>query len=68
MNAIKRLLILMMISIPLMACDTNDGPAEEFGEKVDNAAESTKDTVKDAADKVGDGVEDACEKVSGKNC
>ena len=57
MNAIKRLLLLMMITAPLMACDTNDGGAEQLGESLDNAAEDTKDAM-----------EDACEEVSGENC
>ncbi|WP_049721133.1 hypothetical protein [Gilvimarinus polysaccharolyticus] len=68
MKVIKNLLLMMLISAPLMACDTNDGGAEKLGEKLDNAAESTKDAVQDTADKVGDGVEDACEEVSGENC
>lgn len=68
MKAIKSLLLMMMITAPLMACDTNDGAAEKMGEKMDNAAESTKDAMGDAADDVGDGMEDACEEVSGENC
>ncbi|WP_041524038.1 hypothetical protein [Gilvimarinus agarilyticus] len=68
MNAIKRLLLLMMVTAPLMACDTNDGGAEQLGESLDNAAEDTKDAMEDAGDKVSDGMEDACEEVSGENC
>ncbi|BFM21711.1 hypothetical protein [Gilvimarinus japonicus] len=68
MKAIKQLLLMMMITVPLMACDTNDGPVEEMGESMDNAAEETKDAMGDAADDVGDGMEDACEEVSGENC
>ena len=29
----------------LAACDTNDGPVEEFGEEVDDAADDAEDAV-----------------------
>lgn len=35
-----------MSTFSLAACDTNDGPAEEVGEEIDDAA----DEVEDAAD------------------
>lgn len=41
----------------LSACD--EGPAEDAGEHIDEAADDTKDAVEDAADDVEDAVDDA---------
>lgn len=68
MNFIKRISLLVLFALPLAACDTNDGGAEQLGEKLDDAAESTRDAVDDAADTVTDAAEDACEEVSSENC
>ncbi|MDO3383508.1 hypothetical protein [Gilvimarinus algae] len=68
MDILKRIALVMMFALPLMACENNDGAAEEFGEKVDNAVDNTRDAMDDAADEVSDGVEDACEEVSDENC
>jgi hypothetical protein len=68
MKVIKQLLLMLLVTAPLMACDTNDGAAEQLGENLDNAAEETQDAMGDAADKIGDGAEEACEEVSGENC
>ena len=38
----------------LAACDDNDGPAEQAGEKIDEATEEAADAVEDAADEVED--------------
>ncbi|MCP8900086.1 hypothetical protein [Gilvimarinus xylanilyticus] len=56
MTMFKRLMLMMMFALPLAACDTNDGPAEEMGENLDNAAEETGDAMDDAADEVEDAV------------
>lgn len=57
MTLIKRMFLLVLFALPLAACDTNDGPAEELGENLDNAAEDTKDAVEDAGDEVEDAVD-----------
>ena len=41
----------------LYGCDTNDGPAEEMGESLDNAGENIEDAAADARN----AAEDACE-------
>ncbi|MEX0618655.1 MAG: hypothetical protein WDZ76_10220 [Pseudohongiellaceae bacterium] len=46
------LFLMMMIGFGLTAC--NEGPAEEFGEDVDEAAENTGDAFQDAADDIDD--------------
>ena len=59
MKNFKNLFILMLLmgSLPaLHACD-NDGPLENAGEAVD-----------DAADDVGDAVEEVCEDATDSNC
>ncbi|UTF59771.1 hypothetical protein [Gilvimarinus sp. DA14] len=57
MSILKRILLLAVFALPLAACDTNDGPAEELGENLDNAAEETGDAMDDAADEVEDAVD-----------
>lgn len=54
MTLIKRMFLLVLFALPLAACDTNDGPAEELGENVDNAAEETRDAMEEAGDEVED--------------
>ena len=54
-------------ALSLAGCD-NDGPAENAGERMDNAYENTKENVKDAADDAGDAIEDACEDATDKDC
>ncbi len=41
------MLALGLIASPLAACDTNDGPLEEAGEEMDEAAEDVEDAVND---------------------
>lgn len=57
MTLIKRMFLLVLFALPLAACDTNEGPAEELGENLDNAAEETRDAVEDAGDEVEDAVD-----------
>lgn len=42
--------------------DSNDGPAEQAGEQIDNAVDSAGDAIEDASDKAGDAIEDAGDK------
>ena len=50
----KKALLMMVLAgfaAPLMVgCEKNEGPLEEAGEKVDEAAKDTKRAVKDATD------------------
>lgn len=68
MQLLKQITIVLLLGLPLVACDSQDGPAEKLGKDVDKALDNTRDTLDDAADEIKDGVEDACEKVSNKNC
>lgn len=51
------LLLAIIAAFGTSGCDSNDGPAEEMGEALDD----TGDNVEDAADDAGDAIEDACE-------
>lgn len=56
MNIAKNSLILLTLlgSIALSACENNDGAFEEAGEQVDRSVENTKDAVEDAGDEIED--------------
>lgn len=40
--------LILPTSFALLGCDSNDGPAEKMGEKVDEAGEEIQDEVDDA--------------------
>lgn len=55
-------LLAIFTGLSLAACADNDGPAENFGEQVDDAISDARDSVEDAADEVreaADEVDDA---------
>ncbi len=54
----KAALLLTMMGLGLAGCD--DGPAEEFGEEVDEAAES----IEESGEEVGDEMEDAADELN----
>ncbi len=61
MKKIMTALFISLFVLPLAACDSNDGPAEELGENVDNAVEEVQEETKAAADKVEDTAEEAAD-------
>jgi ABC-type glycerol-3-phosphate transport system substrate-binding protein len=60
MNAKKTslLLVLLTLALGLAAC-SQDGPAENAGEEIDNAAENFGDAMEDATDDAGNSLEEA---------
>lgn len=69
-----KIMTLMLVSLALVACE-EEGPAERFGEQLDNAAYELEGAARDAADEIdgaatdaANAVEDACEDVSNRNC
>ncbi len=55
-------LLLTMLGACFLATGCSDeGPAEEAGEKIDQAMEDTGEAVDDAADDLGDAVDDAAD-------
>lgn len=55
MKTFSTLIITAALALPLSACDSNDGAAEEAGEKIDNTLE-----------KMGNQIEDSCEELKEK--
>lgn len=68
MSKLKLAFILMMCAMPLVGCDTNEGPAERMGERVDEAADETAESFEDAGERMKEGAEDTCEKLSKEDC
>lgn len=62
LSTIFRTLTLTTLVVLLSACE-QQGPAEEAGEKIDQAMENISDSAKDAADTVGDKVEEMGDKI-----
>lgn len=56
MLQVKRFLMMLVFALPLMACDSQ-GPAEEAGENIDDAASETRDRLDDAGDRMQDAVD-----------
>lgn len=59
MNIAKLVLLLMVGSFAIAGCESDDGPAERTGERLDEAGEELQQAGRDA----GNAVEDACEDV-----
>ncbi len=60
MNAKKTSLFIILLTLALgLAACSQDGPAENAGEKIDNAAEDLGDSMEDATDDAGDALEEA---------
>lgn len=68
MSKLKMAFILLVCSMPLMGCDSDDDAVERMGERVDNAAESTAEGFEDAGERMQEGVEDTCEKLNKEDC
>lgn len=66
MNKSKLLVsvLALLMVVGLSACEK--GPAEEAGEKIDNAAENMGDKIEDATDNAGDALESAGDKIEDK--
>ena len=64
------LLASVLSALSLLACAGNekraDGPAEQAGEKVDNAAVDVKEGAEKATERTGEAVEEAGDKVKEK--
>lgn len=55
MTILKNALIILCLAFPLAACDSNDGKAEQLGEKIDDAVDDVKDKVEDTCEDATDG-------------
>jgi uncharacterized protein YjbJ (UPF0337 family) len=67
-NIFRSLFFALLIGVAVVGMygcpqnDANDGPAEQAGEKIDNAVDNAGDAIEDAGDKAGDAIEDAGDK------
>lgn len=68
MTGFKNAFLVILLAFPLVACDSNDGKAEQMGEKLDKSANEARDKLDDAGDEIKDKVEDNCEKATDKDC
>jgi hypothetical protein len=69
----SKILIALFVMAGMTACD--DGPAENLGESIDNAAYEAEQAARDAADRLDDAatdtanaIEDACEDATDQDC
>lgn len=68
MNIFRSLFFALLIGIAVVGMygcpqnDSNEGPAEQAGEQVDDAVDKAGDAIEDAGDKAGDAIEDAGDK------
>lgn len=53
---IKRLSMISVMLFAISACDSNEGPMEEAGEKIDNATTDLGNKVEDACEGVKEGL------------
>ena len=51
------ILIAIVSTLGFVGCESNDGPAEDAGETLDEAAENTADAVEDACEDAKEGVD-----------
>lgn len=56
-----RIFAALLVFALLAGCTDRDGPAENFGERVDDAADEARDRIEDAADEI----EEAADEVGG---
>ena len=56
---IRTLLIAGVGLMTVAACDTNDGPAEEMGEQIDNTIDETADSAEELGEDMDNAVEEA---------
>jgi hypothetical protein len=67
MNYMKPAIVILGVSMAVGCASSQkepDGPAEQAGESVDEAAEDTKEAAEDAGEKVEEKAEDAKEEIN----
>lgn len=60
------IMALILAGNVLTGCESNDGPAEKAGEKIDNAMENTSEKIDSAIEKTGEEIEEADDKLREK--
>jgi hypothetical protein len=57
-ESLVAVLAMSALLVALSGCDSQEGPAEQAGEKIDNAAEQTGEKIEQAGDAIQDAVQD----------
>jgi predicted small secreted protein len=57
-ESLLAVLITSALLVALSGCDSQQGPAEKAGEKIDNAAEQTGEKIEEAGEAIQDTVQD----------
>lgn len=60
------IMALILAGNVLTGCESNDGPAEKAGEKIDNAMENTSEKIDSAIEKTDEEIEEADDKLREK--
>lgn len=57
---------LLAVLLVIAGCESEQGPAEEAGEQIDETVENVQDSAEDAAESAGDQVEEAADELEEK--
>jgi predicted small secreted protein len=60
------IIALVLAGNVLTGCESNDGPAEKAGEKIDNAIEDTSEKIDNTVEETGEEIEEAADKLREK--
>jgi len=66
MNTILRTFSACLLAAGLSACDQQQGPAEQTGEKIDEALENASEQLQESADAAGEKIEEAGDRLREK--
>ena len=62
----KKLVLAFIAGAAFSACADNDGPAENIGERIDDAVSEARDRLEDARDEAEDAAEDIGDALQGE--
>jgi hypothetical protein len=52
------IMIMVVLGMAVVGCESGEGPAERAGKQIDQAAEQTGDTIDQAVEKAGEKIEE----------
>jgi hypothetical protein len=60
------MLVTLAMSLGLVACSDNSGPAEDLGRQIDDAVEEARDRAEDVADEAREAADEISDAVQGE--
>jgi hypothetical protein len=60
-------IVTIFAGLMLAACADNDGPAEDLGERIDDAMDEARDRAEDAADEAREAADEIGDAIRGEN-